>query len=162
MRVLPRHFLILSLSTVHKFGCFAIALQIIELTTCTKKLEDKSAITMSCLLMSNLQQITTIFRPLWQISLSSTIIYMKLLLVIYFFTKQDRTYEFYRNREFKVPRIKRFQRIKSYLFFLAVYRRVTRGGEEVSPGLFQKLGKSALIWRKTFPDCSHLWVKFLI
>ena len=55
MRVLPRHFLILSLSTVHKFGCFAIALQIIELTTCTKKLEDKSAITMSCLLMSNLQ-----------------------------------------------------------------------------------------------------------
>lgn len=38
MGVFPRHFLILSLSTIHKFGCFAIALQIIELTICTKKL----------------------------------------------------------------------------------------------------------------------------
>ena len=38
MRVFPMHFLILSLSTIHKFGCFAIALQIIELTICTKKL----------------------------------------------------------------------------------------------------------------------------
>ena len=41
-------------------------------------------------------------------------------------------------------------------------RRVTRGrgGGEVSPALFQKLGKSALICGKKCPECGHLWVKF--
>ena len=44
-------------------------------------------------------------------------------------------------------------------------RRVTRGAEggrggEVSPALFQKLEKRALICGKKCPDCGHLWVKF--
>ena len=42
------------------------------------------------------------------------------------------------------------------------YRRVTRGGRgrEVSPALFHKLEKSALICGKKCPDCCHQWVKF--
>ena len=35
------------------------------------------------------------------------------------------------------------------------------GEGEVSPALFQKLEKSALILGKKSPDCGHLWVKFL-
>ena len=42
-----------------------------------------------------------------------------------------------------------------------ILRRVTRGGKvgEVSPALFQKLEKSALICGKKRPDCGHLRVK---
>ena len=46
---------------------------------------------------------------------------------------------------------------------LLVSRRITRGGRgEVSPALFRKLEKSALILGGKCPNFSHLWVNFLI
>ena len=43
-----------------------------------------------------------------------------------------------------------------------VNRLVIRGGRgEVSPAVFQKLEKSALICGKICPDCGNLWIKFL-
>ena len=44
-----------------------------------------------------------------------------------------------------------------------LHRRVTRGGGgggEVSPALFEKLEKRALICGKKCLNCGHLWVKF--